>query len=129
MREDWIKDGNFDLRSGFMAGEELLTPDDRPSAIFASNDAMAAGVLIAAYRHGLNVPQDLSVAGFDDSVMATAMWPALTTVRQPVFKMAEVATTGLIDHLRCPKDEPLDQRSLDFELVLRESTGAAPGQQ
>lgn len=122
---DWVVDGNFDLRSGFEAGEFLLSRDDRPTAVFASNDAMAAGVLIAAYRHGLSVPADLSVAGFDDSVMATAMWPALTTIRQPVFAMAECATTKLIAHLRDPDGTALNDVHLDYELILRESTGPA----
>lgn len=126
VREDWILEGNFDLRSGFDAGEALLHGETRPSAIFASNDAMAAGVLIAAYRLGLAAPKDISVAGFDDSVMATAMWPALTTVRQPVFAMAEIATTRLIAHLRQPGGESLDPQNLEFELIVRDSTGPVP---
>lgn len=123
---DWqVEQGNFSLRSGVIAGEQLLDRADRPTAIFASNDEMAAGVLMAAHRRGLEVPRDLSVAGFDDSVTASAMWPPLTTIRQPVFELAALAAQRIIDHQRAEDTSP-GTRQLDFELIVRESTGPAP---
>lgn len=115
-----VAEGDFSTRSGVEAGERLLALSPRPTAIFAANDEMAAGVIIAAYRQGLSVPQDLSVAGFDDSPIAASMHPLLTTVRQPTAAMAETGTRMLIER------SPRQQRTLDFELVIRASTAAVP---
>ncbi len=89
--EDMVADGLFTYRSGEQAGMQLLSVANRPTAIFASNDDMAAGVLAAAGRCGLNVPKDLSVVGFDDSPIASTVWPKLTTLSQPVARMAAEA--------------------------------------
>ena len=91
VRKAYIAQGRFTYRSGEQAGKRLLAVDDRPTAIFASNDDMAAGVLAAAGRYGLSVPADLSIAGFDDSPLASIVWPQLTTLAQPVAKMAAQA--------------------------------------
>lgn len=123
--ETLICQGDFQLRSGVECAETLLAVSDRPTAIFASNDDMAAGVLIAAHRNGLNVPGDLSVAGFDDSATASAMWPPLTTIHQPVVEMAAAAATAIIDFQRQRDGEKLENRLLPFELIQRESTGPA----
>ncbi|HET9511548.1 MAG TPA: LacI family DNA-binding transcriptional regulator [Sphingomonas sp.] len=78
-----IAPGHFDLASGEVAGAALLALPEPPSAIVAANDETAAGVLAAAYQYGLVVPQDLSICGFDDSMVARTVSPPLTTVRQP----------------------------------------------
>lgn len=88
--------GDFTFRSGLDAGDRLLDLADPPTAIFASNDDMAMGAVVTAQRRGLLVPADLSVAGFDDSPMASLVWPQLTTVRQPVAEMAVAAVDLLI---------------------------------
>ena len=125
--DNYFEQGDFSLRSGMICGERLLALPDRPTAIFASNDEMAAGVLMAAHKHGLSVPGDLSVAGFDDSATATAMWPNLTTIRQPIFDMASKAATCLIDLQRSGETEIEARRvNLDFELIVRDSTGPVP---
>ena len=125
--DDWTVQGDFSLKSGLECGERLLAMPKRPTAIFASNDEMAAGVLMAAHKAGLDVPQDLSVAGFDDSVTATAMWPQLTTIRQPVSDMAARAATCLINHQRGNEQGPGGGRvDLDFALIVRDSTGPVP---
>ena len=125
--DNLFKQGDFSLRSGLTCGEELLSLPDRPTAIFASNDEMAAGVLMAAHKLGISVPEELSVAGFDDSETATSMWPNLTTIRQPIFDMAGRAVTSLIEHQRSGGKEPKTRKlDLDFELIIRESTGPAP---
>lgn len=88
--------GDFGFRSGIGAGLELLRADGRPTAIFATNDDMAAGVFAAAAQTGLRIPEDVSVVGFDDSWIAESVWPGLTTIHQPVAEMAEAAVRMLI---------------------------------
>jgi len=97
----------------------------RPTAIFASNDEMAAGVLAVAHGLGLRVPEDLSVAGFDDVPLARQVWPPLTTIRQPIPGMAAKAAELLIRQL---SGEPPDPRphSLPASITFRQSTGPAP---
>jgi LacI family transcriptional regulator len=122
---DWIVTGNYQYKSGLDAGLQLLMLDDRPTAIFAGNDDMAAGVLAAAFKLGLVVPADVSVAGFDDSVIATVVWPQLTTVRQPVREMAANAVSNLIARIK-GMDAAVDAVLPTFDLVVRGSTGGAP---
>ncbi|MET4582482.1 LacI family xylobiose transport system transcriptional regulator [Conyzicola nivalis] len=112
--------GQFTRESGVAAGIKLLDSDDRPSAIFASNDMEALGVYEAARRLGLSIPDDLSVVGFDDIAVAGWMAPSLTTVRQPIAQMAVDA----IDIVLRPHDGELAdlRRELSTTLVVREST-------
>lgn len=88
--------GDFTFPSGMAGCTALLGLPEPPTAIFAANDDMALGVLAAAQQHGLQVPRDLSVAGFDDAPLAGLVWPPLTTVRQPVSEMAEAAVDMLV---------------------------------
>ncbi len=83
-----IADGQFDFESGVAATEQFLSLGNPPTAIFASNDDMASGVLAVAHRRGMQVPEQLSVGGFDDTTLARVVWPPLTTVRQPVRDLA-----------------------------------------
>ena len=89
--KECVAQGLFTYRSGEQAALKLLSIKRPPTAIFASNDDMAAGALAAAMQKGLAIPDDIAIAGFDDSPIATTVAPALTTVRQPVAKMAEQA--------------------------------------
>lgn len=120
-----VKQGEFLFESGVLYGRALLEAKPRPTAIFASNDDMAAGVLLVAHQLGIRVPEALSVAGFDDVPLAQQVWPSLTTVRQPTYEMAQLATRLLIDLL---EGNPLPTLHHEFatELVIRESTGQAP---
>jgi LacI family transcriptional regulator len=113
--------GDFSFESGLAAAEMLLDRGPRPTAIFASNDDMAAAVCSVAHRRGLRVPQDVAVAGFDDSPIAIKIWPTLTTIRQRVDLMAEKATESLIARHRSDMSETTAER-LDFTLIVREST-------
>ncbi len=91
---------------------------------------MAAAAVGVAHRRGLHVPQDVSVVGFDDTSLATTMWPELTTVRQPIAAMAESALNLLLARLRTHRAadaEKLDELVLDHELILRESSGPPRG--
>ncbi|WP_298287744.1 LacI family DNA-binding transcriptional regulator [Novosphingobium sp.] len=92
-----MAEGSYTFETGIAAGEKLLAANPRPTAIFASNDEMAAGVLHAARKQGLSVPEDLSIVGFDDTAIAAHIWPPLTTVRWPIKAMAKSAALKLID--------------------------------
>lgn len=124
VRRNWVASGAFTFESGLDAARTLLALAPRPTAIFAANDDMAAGVLRAAAEAGLSVPQDLSVCGFDDVPIARHVTPSLTTVRQPTREMGRVATEQLLRELR----EPGSGRLLPvrYSVLLRESTGPVP---
>ena len=116
-----VERGFNSVESGIEAARRLLAGPDRPTAIFASNDDMAAGVVRVAHELGIEVPGGLSVAGFDDSQLASLVWPPLTTVRQPSYQMAYAAAEMLIDRLKGDPVPPLKQ--LRHEIVVRGSTG------
>ena len=103
--ETIMAEGNYTFETGIAAGEKLLAASPRPSAIFASNDEMAAGVLHAARSIGMSVPEDLSIIGFDDTAIAAHIWPPLTTVRWPIQAMARAAAIKLIDPVEA-RDQP-----------------------
>jgi len=121
--------GRFSFRSSVAASERLLDARPRCTAIFASNDDMAAGALAAAHRRGLRVPGDVSIVGFDDSPIAATMSPAITTVRQPIAAMARAAVELLAQAVEAREREaaPVHQR-FDCALVERESSGPAASQ-
>lgn len=120
--------GDFTYRSGLAAAERLLALPDRPTAIFASNDDMAAAVVATAHRRHLDIPTDLSVCGFDDTALATTISPELTTVRQPIAEMAAAAVRTLFQAHRARR--PLGEerhaahRLFAHEIVVRESSGS-----
>ena len=99
-----VAQGYFTYRSGLEATEKLLDRKRPPTAIFASNDDMAAAAVSVAHRRGLDVPRDISVVGYDDTPTATTVWPELTTVRQPIAAMAETALELLLRSIRRRKD-------------------------
>ncbi len=101
-----ITSGNSDVQSGYLSAHKLLRQSIRPSAIFASNDEMAACVLSAAQELKIIVPERLSVAGFDDAPIAQSVWPRLTTVRQPLRAMGENAVELLERSVRHMNNEP-----------------------
>jgi LacI family transcriptional regulator len=130
IRDEWIAPGLFTYRSGLEAARQLLQRPDRPTAIFASNDDMAAAVTAVAHGIGLRIPQDLSIAGFDDAQIAGTIWPELTTIRQPISDMASRAVALLSDQVREARtgSQPDVQHVREMlTLVERASTGAAPG--
>jgi LacI family transcriptional regulator len=113
--------GDFTYLSGMRAGFEILRQARRPTAVFAENDDMAAGFYAAVAQAGLKIPDDISVVGFDDSWIAEALWPALTTIHQPTAAMAGLAATRLID------GGWSGSRTLPYHLALRGSTGIYAG--
>lgn len=123
--ENLVRVGGYRAESAHTAARELLDRDDRPTAIFAANDNMAAGVLQVAHERGLTVPGDLSVVGFDDADLATILSPALTTVRQPLAELGRTGVNLLTRMLEKQRVEAL-RVELATRLVVRESTGPAP---
>jgi LacI family transcriptional regulator len=121
-----IEQGYFTYRSGLVAAERLIGRIPRPTAIFASNDDMAAATVNVAHRAGLQVPGDVSVVGFDDTAPATTVWPELTTIRQPIAEMAQAAIELLVEDLRNSRDggHGETERILRHELILRDSAAA-----
>lgn len=118
---DYVVQGYFTFTSGETCARQLLALSVPPTAIFASNDYMAAGVLKVASQKKISVPHELSVAGFDNAPISSYLWPALTTVKQPIRDMAAHALQLLIDviHKR-PSDQQLVQ--LTDELIVRDSS-------
>jgi LacI family transcriptional regulator len=95
-----MEQGFFSFRSGLDAARKLLAADPAPTAVFASNDDMAAAVIAEAHRRGLEVPRDLTVVGFDDTLIASTIWPELTTIQQPIARMAAEAIDMLVATVR-----------------------------
>jgi LacI family transcriptional regulator len=118
--ENIIRQGYFDWASGLECAESLLDMPDRPTAVFASNDDMAASVLTAAYRRNIHVPRDLSVVGFDDNQIASIISPQLSTVYQPISELAAIAVdmlNGALSSIRPGNNQVM----LGHRIVKRES--------
>lgn len=122
-----VEQGLFTYRSGLDAAERLLDVKEPPSAIFAANDDMAAAAVAVAHRHGLDVPGDVTVCGFDDTPLATTIWPELTTVHQPIREMAKAAMELLAAEIRGRRGpvRPAPRHILlDYTFVRRQSDAA-----
>lgn len=113
-------------RLGYPVAKQLLSRQKPFTALFAYNDISAIGAIRAIQEQGLRVPQDISVMGFDDIPGANFYSPSLTTVRQPLNRMGEVAAQALLDRIE-GKKEYLPEIAIEPELVVRESTAKAPG--
>ncbi|MCQ3930591.1 MAG: LacI family transcriptional regulator [Chloroflexi bacterium] len=120
IEEDLVQTGDFWRREGYEAAERLLNLPTPPTAIFASNDLSAFGVMEAVRAYGLQVPHDISVIGFDDIPQASLVYPRLTTVRQPLDEMGRIAARLLIEQIENP-DRPIRHVTLPTSLVIRES--------
>lgn len=120
-----VRPGEFRQPNGFRATTELLALERPPTAIFAANDLSAFGAIEAIKERGLRVPDDVSVIGFDDIPMASQIYPALTTVRQPLNQMGASAVNLLVSMISGLN--PVSKRvSLPTELIVRASTGPVP---
>lgn len=117
--------GSFFFKDALVCAEKMLRMEDRPTAIFAANDEMAAAVIMMANRIGIQVPEDLSVAGFDNTAISQTMWPELTTVAQPFEEIAREAVRLVSDDVK--RDLSVSAtRVLPHEILYRASTGPAP---
>ncbi len=120
----FVEQGQFSWESGLEAAEKLLDLPDRPSAVFASNDDMAAAVIAAAYRRGIHIPGDMSVAGFDNTQVAAVISPSLTTVNQPIAELVSEAV-ALLTNQMFRSGTRIEPVFLQHHIIERESTGKA----
>ena len=121
-----VCNGDFTQASGHHAASDLLALNERPTAIFASNDLMAFGAMAAAMSMGLRIPEDVSVVGFDDVPVSTLVYPPLTTVRQPLFEMGCRTVDLLVALINA---QPIAERTLVLptKLIVRGTTRAPGG--
>ena len=115
--------GAFSFESGMAAGEKITRMKDRPTAVFAANDDMAAGVIVAAHKNNLRIPEDISIIGFDDSEMAERIWPPLSTIRQPRIEFGERASEILISQIGKSGVKISHTELMEYKLIIRSSTG------
>ena len=120
--ESLVRPGSYTFESGVSAGQSLVDMDVRPTAIFACNDEMAIGAMIAARRSGLLIPEDLSIVGFDDTPLSSHVWPSLTTVHWPIVDMARTAALKLI----APEDAEANARWLLPSALVERSSVVPP---
>tara|TARA_R110000751_G_scaffold116604_2_gene216553 strand:- start:340168 stop:341229 length:1062 start_codon:yes stop_codon:yes gene_type:complete len=125
--DDYQIDGSYSFEFGVQGAKQLLSLEEPPTGIFSCNDEIAAGALFAVRLQGLNVPDDMAIAGFEDSPFSRQTWPMLTTAAQPTNIIARKAAASLIQylvHLRSPKAGADSIPHLHFrpQLVKREST-------
>ena len=121
---EYMVQGRFSFESGVAAMRRLLALPQRPTAVFAADDDMAVGAIWAAAEAGVSIPRDLSICGFDDTTIATQVWPPLTTIHQPVREMGRRATQELMLRV-LNKGEPR-MVELDYEMRIRASTAPPP---
>lgn len=126
VRPDHDVPGNFSVEGGYEAMVQLLARTPRPTAVFAMCDEMAIGALAAARDHGLSVPNDLSIVGFDDHEMAAAV--GLTTVHQPVSEIGALAARAMLERLDAPAGSPPPPRHVyvPTHLAVRATTAPPP---
>lgn len=130
LHEGLVTYGNYSRTSGIKAAREIVRMRPRPTAVFAANDRMAAGLVVCFRELGIVVGQDIAVVGYDDGDTATLVDPPLTTVRVPFFEMGERAATAMIDLLAGRFAHQPDTRDtlhwvLPTELVVRTSCGTS----
>lgn len=132
--EALILKGEYSFDSGVSGAKKLLKSDNPPTAIFASNDEMAAGALFAARLMNIDIPGQLSIVGFEDSPFSRQTWPKLTTAHQPNNEIAKCAAALLLSKARgkgasesgSASVEAGIKREFTPELVVRDSSGPAP---
>ncbi|WP_201859152.1 LacI family DNA-binding transcriptional regulator [Microvirga soli] len=111
--------GDYTIEAGVRAGQDLVGRSTRPTAVFCTSDEMAIGLMRTLFSAGLRVPEDISVAGFDDIEFAAVAEPALTTIHQPRRELGQAAASALIDLLQ---GRPSPKRiRLETEIVIRDS--------
>lgn len=117
---DWLVDGNFECEGGQQAFEKILSRGTLPSALFVCNDMMALGVINSAGKHGISIPDDLSIIGYDDIKIARFFTPSLTTIHQPKFNLGRKAFDTLLDKIQSKRENDLEIK-LEPTLVERDS--------
>ena len=126
VRDAWIAQGEWQVPSGYRCAKRILAAGDKPSAIVAANDGMAYGALLAVKDHGLRVPEDVAIVGYDDHEISRFANPTITTVTLPLFLMGQVAAENLLRQLQTDNREQAEQL-IPGELIVRQSCGAPEG--
>jgi|SRR5690348_8551210 len=126
LKEDpaYMVQGRFSFESGVAAMRQLLALPLRPTAVFAGDDDMAVGAIWAAAEAGVSIPRDISICGFDDTTIATQVWPPLTTVHQPVREMGRRATEELLRRVLNKGEATMVE--VDYQMRIRASTAPTP---
>ena len=122
LRPELVVTGDFQIQGGCDAMNQLLQAPKRPNAVFVCNDMMAVGAMTSARNAGLSIPADLSIIGFDDIELASAVSPTLTTIAQPIDEMARYATDLLIQRLSGRRKDENQRIILKTTLIERAST-------
>jgi LacI family repressor for deo operon, udp, cdd, tsx, nupC, and nupG len=117
-----VQEGDFTLESGYNLMLKFIAMEHPPTAVFTANDEMAMGAVKAAKDHGLKVPEDLAVVGFDNISFSAIFEPALTTIAQPLFKMGQVSMQLLLQQIQGVQVSKI-QHILESELIIRDSCG------
>jgi DNA-binding LacI/PurR family transcriptional regulator len=130
--EQWVQHCGHQMEDGYEAAKKLLELAPRPTVIWAINDVLATGALRAIHERGLRVPEDISLASFDDTYLAQQLYPPLTSVRMFPEQVGRRATQMLFHRIQHPEGEPI-QEIFPTELIVRQSTaapkpGASPSQ-
>lgn len=122
VQEEYLIDGTYSFESGVKGAKKLLSMAKRPTAIFASNDEIAAGALFACRLDGVDIPESISIVGFENSPFSRQTWPKLTTAAQPTISIAQSATQLLIKQIKHQQNE----HAIEYnpELLVRDSTMA-----
>ena len=123
VRPDWLIPGHHRQDDGHRAARQLLTSPDRPSALFVGNNEMTVGAVLAARELNLNIPDELSIVGFDDSRWAQTMYPPLTVISQPAYQLGELACDHLVRQFLGKRGHLPAHVQLPTELIVRYSTG------
>ena len=119
--DNWIVNGNYELEGGYNAMKKLLVQSDLPTAVFSSNDDMAVGAMKAISELNLKIPDDISIIGFDDSVYAAYLSPALTTIKRPISDISAVGADLLLEKINDSKTEQPLLHYIKTELKIRDS--------
>jgi DNA-binding LacI/PurR family transcriptional regulator len=122
-KPEWIIDGDFSKEKAYENTEKLFSGKSMPTAIVSSDDYMAIGVMEKLKEHGLSVPGDISIVGFDDIELASYIHPQLTTVRQPIYEIGKSSAEMLLNLINKTKNVP-HTKYLDVELIVRGSTSS-----
>ncbi|GAD88911.1 ribose operon repressor [Vibrio halioticoli NBRC 102217] len=118
LNPDWVEEGNFECNGGYDALQKIIQKPEQPSALFVCNDMMAMGAINAAHEHGISVPNDLSIIGYDDVHLAKFITPSLTTIHQPKFRLGKAAVEAVLQKIN-KSDEPYKVVQLEPKLVVR----------
>lgn len=123
-----VQPGDWEIESGYAAAKNLLSHNERPTAIFAANDSMALGAIYAIQDAGLNVPEDVAVVGYDNRNFTKTVRPRITTVSMPVIEMGGVAAELLLRQIAEGRKEE-EEIKVKGQLIIRETCGAPEASQ